>query len=102
MREVDFLDQARTAFMELADADMPPAFTKDGVILTDDKGNVVRDVATRLAALEAAQKTGDRLAKRLGLDAAVKVDVDVSELAQQTAAALAAEALARLQGGTDA
>lgn len=99
VREVDFLDQARVAFMELADADMPPAFNKDGAILFDEKGNVVRDVATRLAALKAAQETGDRLAKRLGLDATVKVDVNVSDAAQQAAAALAAEALARVQEG---
>jgi transcriptional regulator with XRE-family HTH domain len=102
MREVEFLDQARVAFMELADAEMPPAFDKNGAILFDEKGNVVRDVATRLAALEAAQRTGDRLAKRLGLDATVKVDVDVSAAAQETAAALAAAALARMQGGGDA
>lgn len=102
VREIDFLDQARTAFMDLADADMPPAFTKDGVVLRDEQGNVVRDVATRLAALEAAQKTGDRLAKRLGLDATVKVDVDVSAAAQEVAATLAAAALARIQGGGDA
>ena len=101
MREVDFLDQARTAFMELADADLPPAFDQKGGILYDDKGNVVRDVATRLAALEAAQKTGDRLAKRLGLDATVKVDVDVSAAAQDVARTLAAAALARMQGGED-
>lgn len=98
-RELDFLDQAREAFMELANADLPPMFTKDGGILFDEKGGVVRDVSTRLAALEAALRTGDRLAKRIGLDAAAKVNVGVDEQAAEAARLLAADALARLQGG---
>lgn len=97
-RELDFLDQARTQFMEIADLEAPPAFDQKGNVLRDPVTKaVVRDYSGRVAALKAAQETGDRMAKRLGLDAPITQTVTISAAAQDAAARLAAEALSRVE-----
>ncbi len=97
-REVDFLDQARQTFMELADQPLPPAFDTKGNALRDPATKqLVRDASGRVAALKAAMETGDRLAKLLGLNAPAKTELTLPHEAQEAAAALAAAALARLE-----
>lgn len=61
--------------LELADMIGAPVFVgKDGAIAYDENGNVVRDYALRLQALEAARKADVDIRKLHGLDAASKVE----------------------------
>jgi hypothetical protein len=81
-------------------AELPPAYS-NGRPIVDEDGVIVRDAGPRMAALDRIVKVEDRLAKLLGLDAPVKADVTVNEQARQQAQDAAAQAVARLHGGTD-
>lgn len=99
----DHLDALRTlsrTAAELMDMEAPPAYSNGRPVL-DEEGRMVRDYGTRLAALDRLLKINERAAKLLGLDAAVKADVSVTEGASQRAAEAAAAAVARLHGGVD-
>lgn len=101
-REVDFLDHARTVFVKLAQAPLPPAFdTKGGVLVDPSTKEIVRDATGRVSALKAALETQTRLAKLLGLDAPVKAEISLDTLAQDAANQLAADAVAYLNGDTE-
>lgn len=95
-RELEFLDTNRAMLMELAVADLPPAFNKDGDILYDDKGNPVRDITGRVTAIKAGLDVQQQMRKLLGLDQPLKIDATVSEAAVLRATELAAEAAARM------
>lgn len=98
-REVEFLDYARTVFMDLVHAAPPPAFDTKGQALVDPRtGQHVLDMTGKVAALKAAVETQSRLSKLLGLDAPVRAEITVDALAQETAERLAADAQAYLNG----
>jgi transcriptional regulator with XRE-family HTH domain len=62
--------------LELAEMRGAPVTAgKDGDIVHDDDGSMVRDYSLRLAALEQARKADVEIRKLHGLDAATKVDV---------------------------
>jgi predicted DNA-binding protein (UPF0251 family) len=62
--------------LELAEMRGAPVTAgKDGDIVRDDDGSMVRDYSLRLAALEQARKADVEIRKLHGLDAAQKVDV---------------------------
>lgn len=61
--------------LELAEMIGAPVFVgKDGSIAYDENGNVVRDYALRLQALETARKADIEIRKLHGLDAATKIE----------------------------
>jgi hypothetical protein len=61
--------------MEIVDLAGAPVFVgKDGAIAYDENGQVVRDHSGRLAALKMAMDADNVIAKRLGLDAAQKIE----------------------------
>jgi DNA-binding transcriptional regulator LsrR (DeoR family) len=93
----ELLRELRRATVELVRADLPPAYSNGRPIL-DENERMVRDAGPRLAAVKAALGVEDRLAKLLGLDAAAKVDVSVSEQAKAREAEAAADALSFLHG----
>lgn len=98
-QELDFLAANRHMAMELALADLPPAFDQKGNVLRDDRGNVVRDTAGRVAAVKLALETQRDMRKLLGLDQPLKVDATVTDAAALRAAELAADAAAYMAGG---
>lgn len=73
---LELIKEVKARAMEIVDmAGAPVAVGKDGVVLYDPvNGEVVRDYAGRLRALDMALKADDTMAKRLGLDAASKVE----------------------------
>jgi len=73
---IELLKEVNARALEIADmAGAPVAVGKDGTVLVDpDTGLVVRDYSLRLRALETAMKASNDMAKRLGLDAASKVE----------------------------
>ena len=100
-REVDFLEATRAEILSLwVDTNGAPVTAgKDGDIVRDpETGDVVRDHTGRLNAARMALAYSERMAKLLGLDAAVRVDLGASE--EAAAIAAAAEAQAHLHGGT--
>jgi transcriptional regulator with XRE-family HTH domain len=94
-REMDFLDRLRVKAMELVDSDLPPVFSNRGHILCDENGEVVRDSSGRLAAINAAVKLHERVARMAGIDAPTRTDLSIGSV-QQAVAERAAEALARI------
>lgn len=95
-REVEFLETIRERAQELAEMDLPPAFSQKGEMLVDRQGNPVLDAAGRVSALKLHLDIQARLAKMVGLEAPTKVDTTVNDITQQAAAKAAAEAMARL------
>ena len=73
---LELIAYVKNSAIEMAEmAGAPVAVGKDGEILVDpDTGNVVRDYALRDRALKTALAADDVMAKRLGLDAATKVE----------------------------
>jgi transcriptional regulator with XRE-family HTH domain len=68
--------RTQRAALELAEMRGAPVTAgKDGDIVRDDDGSMVRDYSLRLAALEQARKADVEIRKLHGLDAAQKVDV---------------------------
>lgn len=95
-RQVDFLEKLQADVAELFYAPLPPAFDKNGSILYDDEGKVVRDATGRLNALAGVLKVMDRHARLLGTDAATKLDANVTGADPTGAMLLAQEAARRL------
>lgn len=96
-RHLETLDAMRVAALELASAPLAPAYS-NGRMMEDQDGRPILDAAPRLAALKHAAAFMDREAKLLGLDAAQKVDVTVSEQAKRAQEAAAADAITFLAG----
>lgn len=94
-RHLETLDAMRVAALELASAPLAPAYS-NGRMMEDEQGRPILDAAPRLAALKHAAAFMDREAKLLGLDAAQKVDVTVSEQARRAQEEAAAAAMARV------
>lgn len=94
-RALEALDVMSQVAAEVVEAELPPAYSNGRPIL-DEQGRQVLDIGPRLAGLDRFLKVADRQAKLLGLDAAAKVDVTVSEQAKQAAVTAAAEAFAFL------
>jgi hypothetical protein len=98
-RAIDSLADLGRMALEIADLDAPQAWSQGRPMVNDD-GTPIMDYGTRLAGLDRFLKVADRQAKLLGLDAAQRVDVTVSEEAKAAAASAAADALAFLHGDT--
>lgn len=98
----ELLADLRRRVSEIALAPLPPVTAgKDGRPVVDPvTGEYVRDASGRYQALMGVAKLEERMAKLMGLDAAEKVDVSVTDASRRAAEAAAAEALARLHGGT--
>jgi hypothetical protein len=109
-RSLEMLRELRDGALEVYRMAPAPVFVgKDGTPARDpsltDKdplGELVRDHTGRLRALETAVKVDQRIAQLLGLDAAQKMDVNVSGQEESAAARLAAEASSRVRGEDDA
>lgn len=77
----------------------PVTVGKDGDILRDPEDQeVVRDHAGRLRALETALKVNESVRRLLGLDAAQRLDMSVSQGEVAAAERVAQDAAARLAG----
>lgn len=90
---LEFYAQVRREAWEIAHM-LPPPVTvgKDGTILRDpDTGVIVRDYAGRLRAMETAMRTVESARKMIGLDAAIKIDQQVTDAAAAERAAQEAE-----------
>jgi hypothetical protein len=101
-QETDLLRMLRDEVLaDVYDADPAPLIAgKDGAIVRDENGNVVKDHSGRLAGLAAAEKLTARLHRVLGLDAPQKVDIGLNGEADAAKKA-AGEALSYLHGGGD-
>lgn len=84
--------------VDIMEMPLPPAYS-NGRPMLDDDGTMVRDVSARLAALDRVAKQQERLAKVLGLDAAVKAEVTID--ASRATAEAAADALAYVMGDAE-
>lgn len=73
---MDLINEVKARALEIADMLPAPVVAgKDGEPVMDpETGQWVRDFSGRLRALETALKADDTLAKRLGLDAASKIE----------------------------
>lgn len=72
---LELIAHVKDQALELVDMAGAPVFVgKDGQIAYDENGNVVRDYSMRINALKTALAADDVMAKRLGLDAATKVE----------------------------
>lgn len=90
------LDHLRHMVSELAEMPLPPVHTQSGKLVRGLDGKPLLDQGPKIQAALAATKIGERLAKLLGVDAPVQVDVAVEQRASDAAVARAAEALARV------
>jgi hypothetical protein len=95
---VEFLQEMRRQAALISAAPARPKYANNGMMMRDEDGNPILDNAEKLNAMKTAVAIGERAAKLLGLDAAAKVDVGVSEAAASAAAQAAADAIARLHG----
>jgi hypothetical protein len=96
-RALDQLDVLDDVMAEIMDSPLPPAYS-NGRPMLDANGRQVLDAGPRMAATDRLIKIHERQAKLLGLDAAQRVDVAVSEKARQAATDAAATAIAFLAG----
>ena len=98
-REVAYFEQLRNEVMELWYMPAAPVTSgRDGKIVLDPvTKEPVRDHSGRLAAVHAAEKLSGRMHRLLGLDAAIRVDINGGE--EESAKRAAAEAIAELHGG---
>jgi hypothetical protein len=96
----EFMRWARAQALTLWEATGAPVTAgKDGDVVYDpETGAIVRDHAGRLAGLRTAVDVERHLAKLLGLDAATKLDANVTGDESAAMAALAAEAAQRVAG----
>jgi hypothetical protein len=99
-RALEALDVMSQVAAEVVELEPTQAFS-NGRAMFDDAGRPILDYGPRLAGLDRFLKVADRQAKLLGLDAATKVEVGVTEQARQAAAQAAADAVAFLHGGPD-
>jgi hypothetical protein len=99
-RTLDVLDVIGREMAAIMDAPAAQAYSNGRPMVNDD-GTPILDYGSRMAAADRLVKITERQAKLLGLDAAQKVDVAVSEQAREAAQAAAADALAWLHGETD-
>jgi transcriptional regulator with XRE-family HTH domain len=99
-KSLDLLERLQAGALEIWDmAPAPVTVGQYGEILRDpDSDEVIRDHAGRLRALETAVKVGKEIRQLVGLDAAQKLDLNVSAQEEQAAERLAAEAARRLNG----
>lgn len=75
-RSLELHEATQRMALELAEREGAPVYVgKDGSIAYDEAGNVVRDYALRLSALETARKADLEIRKLHGLDAATKSEV---------------------------
>lgn len=102
-RSLEMLHDLRAGALEIWRMAPAPVFVgKEGDPAQDpDTGEWVRDHSGRLRALETAVKVDERISRLLGLDAAAKVDVSLEAGERMAAERLAAEAVARLNGGQE-
>jgi hypothetical protein len=96
-RHVAFLEEMQRQAADIARLPAAQAYS-NGRPMVDDQGAPIMDYGGKLAAMKTAVGITERAAKLLGLDAPAKVDVGVTEQAQQQAAQAAADALSRLHG----
>lgn len=99
-RVLDGLDMLSQVAAEVMEDGVAQAWS-NGRPMTNEDGTPILDYGARLAAVDRLLKIGERQAKLLGLDAAQRVDVAVSEQAKEAMSAAAAEAIARLAGPTE-
>lgn len=73
---LELIAHVKDQALEIADLAGAPVYVgKDGVVAVDpDDGSIVRDYSGRLNALRMALAADDTIAKRLGLDSAVKIE----------------------------
>lgn len=102
-RSLEMLHALRAGALEIwRMAAAPVTAGKDGTVVYDPETHeVVRDHTGRLRALETALKTDQMIATRLGLDAAAKMDLNVSRSEELAAETLAREAAARVHRSDD-
>lgn len=79
-RQVEFLLNMQAEMMVDFHEPLPPAFDKDGNILVDENGQVVRDKTGRFAAWDRAVRSARELAKLLGLDAPTRQEIAVAQV----------------------
>jgi hypothetical protein len=96
-RHLEVLDALRKEALDLVRMEPAPAYS-NGRMMIDEQGRPILDHGPRMAAMDRATKFMDREAKLLGLDAAQKVDVTVSEQAKRAQEAAAADAITFLAG----
>jgi hypothetical protein len=96
-RTLDVLDVVGREMAAIMDAPAAQAYSNGRPMVNDD-GTPILDYGSRMAAADRLVKITERQAKLLGLDAAQKVDIGVSEQAKEAAASAAADALAFLAG----
>jgi len=99
-RLLDNLDILGNVAAEIMETRPSQAYSNGRPMFNED-GTPVLDYSTRMAALDRLVKLGERQAKILGLEAAQRVDVTVSEQAKRAQEAAAADALAFLAGPED-
>lgn len=99
-RSLEMLRELRAGALEVYRMRAAPVTAgKDGDLVVDpEDGTYVRDHTGRLRALETALKVDARIAALLGLDAAQKLDMNVSAGEVRAAEKLAADAAARVHG----
>jgi hypothetical protein len=96
-RSLDTLDVLGRELAAIMDAPASQAYSNGRPMVNDD-GTPILDYGSKMAAIDRLVKITERQAKLLGLDAAQKVDIGVSEQAKEAASAPAADALAYLAG----
>lgn len=94
-RESDLLDQLRAEVLDLWEKGPNKAYAANGRELEG-----VEDHSGRLAALAAADRLTARMHRLLGLDAPAKLDLSLQG-EEEASRRAAAEAIAKLHGGTD-
>lgn len=72
---IETLRELHTAAVEIVRSDPPPTF-HSGEILRDENGEVVRDMSTRLVAIDRLIRIQERAARALGTDSPVQVQSD--------------------------
>lgn len=99
-RSLEMLRELRAGALEVWRMRAAPVTAgKDGdLVLDPEDGSYVRDHTGRLRALETALKVDQRIAQLLGLDAAQKLDMSVSQGEVLAAEKVAQDAAARLAG----
>jgi hypothetical protein len=74
LRAFETLKVLHADMVATATADPPPAFHA-GEVLKDDNGNVVRDLTTRMHAIDRVVKLQERAGRSMGTDAPAKAQV---------------------------
>lgn len=79
---LETLGHLHAEMLEIANREAPPAYSQGGKILMDEHGDVVRDVSSRLAAVDRVLKVQERASRLLGLDAPDRVEATVTQVTQ--------------------